>query len=304
MNDLSYLVKPKNTPIYIIRDEKRNNVIYLKDETNQYTNAFKYRGVYNKFSKCKNLNSYNGVVTASTGNHGQAVAFAAKQLGIKCVIFVPKTTPLKKIKKIKNFDAVIYKRKIYNYDFAKSQALKFAEKNNYFYISSFDDMDIIQGHMSLFNEVNMLPINYCFCPVGGGGLVSAAIKSLKAKVIGVELEGNDAMNKSLLSKRLENIKLSVSEKNMFCEGILVSEVGKIPFEIALENNLQVNLVNIEDIKNAIRILSNYNIFAEGAGASSLAGYLKSDIKNSTVLCIISGGNIDDSVLNLIMEERI
>ena len=112
------------------------------------------------------------------------------------------------------------------------------------------------------------------------------------------------MNKSLLSKRLENIKLSVSEKNMFCEGILVSEVGKIPFEIALENNLQVNLVNIEDIKNAIRILSNYNIFAEGAGASSLAGYLKSDIKNSTVLCIISGGNIDDSVLNLIMEERI
>lgn len=304
MNNLSYLVKPKNTPITIIKDESRNNVIYLKNETNQYTNAFKYRGVYNKFLKCKNLNSYNGIVTASTGNHGQAVAFASKQLGIKCDVFVPQNTPLKKIKKIKNFNAVIHKRKIYNYDFAKDQAIKFAEKNNYFYISSFDDIDIIQGHMSLFNEVNMLPIDYCFCPIGGGGLVSAALKSLKAKVIGVELEGNDAMNKSLASKRLENIKLNLSEENTFCEGILVSEVGEIPLKIALEKNLQINLVNIEDIKKAIRTLSNYSIFAEGAGASSLAGYLNSDIKNSNVLCIISGGNIDDSVLNLIMEEKI
>ena len=275
------LLMPINTPLLKIFDKKRNNIIYLKDETKQYTNAFKYRGVYNKF-KTTNFENYNGVITSSTGNHGQAVSFAANQIGIDCTIVLPYNTPILKKEKIEKNNAIIISdKKLYNYDICTNYAKKIAKERNLLYIPSFDDIDIVNGHKKMFDEI-AFDIDYCFCPIGGGGLVSAALESESLKktiVIGVELKKQDSMNQSLKKNDIICVDI-VSDENSFCEGILVKKVGDLNFKISKKHNLKVNLVNTNEIKDAIRKLNKLNIRAEGAGASAYAAYLKSNIKNS------------------------
>ncbi len=299
---MNKLLKPRITPLLKIYDVSKNNVVYIKDETKQYTNAFKYRGVYNKF-KVTNFDNYNGVVTASTGNHAQAVAFCAKQLGIKCTVFIPHNTPIKKTKKILGYSAKIYDNKeLETYQICVNKAKEYALDNNYIYISSFDDIDIINGHKSIMDEIEIDKIDYTFSPIGGGGLISALLLSNRSKVIGVEMQNNDAMRQSLKNNQNTEIKLNLKDSNSFCEGILVSKIGDIPFNIAKKNNLEIINVDEKDIKNSINRLRLLGIKAEGAGAASYAAYLKSNICNSIVLCIVSGGNIDDYVYNTIIKE--
>jgi len=290
------LLTPINTPLIKIFDNN-NNIIYLKDETKQYTNAFKYRGVYNKF-KHTDFSNYDGIIAASTGNHGQAVSLVANQINMECFIIVPFNTPKNKVDKIKNNEATVISNKfLVDYYSCAEYAKNMAIKNNLIYIASFDDMDIISGHMKLFEEIDINDLDYCFCPVGGGGLISAALKSYNlsfTNIVGVELERNDAMNQSLKTKSKNIINIDSGDCT-FCEGILVSEVGDINYSVAIENNLKIKTVSINNIKEAIRLLSRYNIKTEGAGAASVAGYLNSDLANSKILCIISGGNIDNDI---------
>ena len=294
-------IKPITTPIIKIFD-KNNNTIYLKDETKQFTGAFKYRGVYNKFKEA-NLSKYNGVITASTGNHALAVSLLARKIGIKCYVVIPNNTPKIKKEKIRSNSAIIFDdSKLKNYDMCVKIAKQKAQKYNLLYIPSFDDIDIINGHKTMFEELPFQKIDYCFCPVGGGGLVSAAILSKKlinTKIIGVELEGFSAMKASLKYGTKTKIKIE-NEINSFCEGILVSEVGNVNFNIAYNHNLEINTVSKENIKSAIGALNKIGIKSEGAGAASYAAYLNSNISNSTILCIISGGNIDDELYTQIV----
>lgn len=296
--------KPINTPLLKVYDQVRNNTIYFKDETKQYTNAFKYRGVYNKFSKI-DLTNYNGVITASTGNHGQAVSLVAKQLEIKCSIVIPHSTPTIKREKIKKNGAIIIDyEELTDYDKCSNYAIEKSKEDNLLYIPSFDDQDIIDGHKTLFDEIPYT-YDYCFCPVGGGGLISAALTNRKlnnTKIIGVEIEEQDSMNQSLINHEIISVNIK-QDNNSFCEGILVKKVGNLNFKIALENNLNMTTVTINDIKESIKRLNKLNIVAEGAGASSYAAYLNSNIKNSSILCVISGGNIDKYVFKSIVEER-
>lgn len=290
--------EPINTPVVLIEDEK-NNKIYLKDETKQYTNAFKYRGVYNKFSSI-DLDKYEAVITASTGNHGQAVSLCAKLYNKKCYIVLPFNTPrIKKEKILKNNAELIIQNDLKTYNQCQEYAIELANKYNYLYIPSFDDYDIIEGHKKMFEETKVYGnFDYCFCPVGGGGLISAALTSeclCKTNIVGVEIENNDAMKQFLQEKERRFIELNIPEEASFCEGILVSQIGKIPFEIAKQKRLIIKTVTIREIKNAIKNLANMDIVAEGAGAASLAAVLNSDISNKKILCIVSGGNIDDDV---------
>lgn len=299
---MSNIVEPLNTPLIKIYDSRRNNVVYLKDESKQYTGAFKYRGVYNKFLNA-DFSKYNGVITSSTGNHGQAVSFAARQIGVKCYIVLPFNTPLNKKEKISNNGATIITGiRLNNYDTCTSYAVRKAKKDNLLYIPSFDDIQIINGHKMLFDEIVELP-DYCFCPIGGGGLISAALTSPMLKntsIIGVEIKNYDSMNQSLQNGKVVRIKISESSGS-FCEGVLVEKVGKLNYKIAESCDLNISLVSINDIKRAINQLNSLGIKAEGAGACSYAAYLNTDIKDSSVLCVISGGNIDDDIFEEILK---
>lgn len=290
------------TPIRTYFGNSDWNEILLKDETVQLTGAFKIRGVLNKFINI-NKSDYDTIITASTGNHAQAVALCAKYFGKKCIIVVPENTPKCKIDKIKKFSPIIISKNLKNYDMCKEFAKKLAIQKQYLYISSFDDYEIIEGHKSLFHEIDWENIDYCFCPIGGGGIISACLDVLKSRsveVVGVEIEKNDAMNQSLVAGKKIKIKL---DKNSSADGILVSEVGDLNFKIAQENKLKVLTVNEKEIQNAIKNLKYYNnIRAEGAGAASLACALKFQLKNKRCICIISGGNIDDVVYDKIINK--
>lgn len=297
--------KPINTPVIIIEDNNKNK-IYLKDETKQYTAAFKYRGVYNKFSTI-NLNEYEAIITASTGNHGQAVSLCSKLYEKKCYIVLPFNTPkIKKEKIVKNNAELIMKKELKTYNKCQEYAIELAKEHNYLYIPSFDDYEVIEGHKTIFEETKSYgDFDYCFCPVGGGGLISAALISeslKKTNIIGVEIENNDAMNQSLQKNERISIDLNISEEASFCEGILVSQIGKIPFEYAKQENLTIETVSIRETENAIRKLAEFDIVAEGAGAASLAAALKYGISNKKILCVVSGGNIDNEVFERIINQ--
>ena len=298
-------VKIEKTPLWEFGKNTGWNTILLKDETKQLTSAFKIRGVLNKF-KTTNLDQYDTIITASTGNHGQAVALCSNYFDKKCIIVVPETTPKCKIEKISKYNPIIISENLENYDKCKEEAIKIAKENNYLYIPSFDDYDIIEGHKSLFNEIDWNDIDYCFCPIGGGGLISACIENLKntqVEVIGVEIEKMDAMNKSLLAGNIQQVDIN-AQKESFAEGILVSEVGEKNFEIAQKSNLKICTVSEDEIKDAIQKLYNYNnIKAEGAGAAALACALKHQKQDKKCVCIISGGNIDDEIFKKIIEVK-
>lgn len=298
-------VKIEKTPLKVFNKHTDWNKILLKDETKQLTSAFKIRGVLNKFKTTK-LEEYETIITASTGNHGQAVALCSKYFDKKCIIVVPKTTPRSKIEKISKYNPIIISEGLENYGECKLEAIRLARQNKYLYIPSFDDLDIIEGHKTLFNEIEWDNIDYCFCPVGGGGLISACIESLKntqVKVIGVEVENMDAMNKSLLAGSIQQVSIK-NTKESFVEGIMVSEVGEKNFEIAKNNNLKIYTVSEEEIKDAIKNLFQCNnIKSEGAGAAALACAMKYQKHNKKCVCIISGGNIDNVVFEKIVEVK-
>ncbi len=302
----SKLLKPLKTPLIRIYDSKNNNVLYLKDETRQYTGAFKYRGVYNKILHT-DLESYNGVITASTGNHGQAVANICNQLQLGSYIVVPFTTPQNKLEKIRSYNAnIISNENLKDYNQCVRFAKNYSKKNNLLYIPSFDDELIIRGHQSIFDEIASEGVNIdiAFCQIGGGGLISAMTTHDSFKnvyVCGVELENADSMRVSLRANKIKTLIINQSCKS-FCEGVLVSRVGELPFNILKTKDINIDVVTEDDVKLAIKFLHKYNIMAEGAGAVGVAKYLKSNIKNKSILCVISGGNIDKDIWEEIINE--
>ncbi|NCB48390.1 MAG: pyridoxal-phosphate dependent enzyme [Clostridia bacterium] len=293
------ILKPLITPLIKVYDKKNNNILYIKDETVQYTGAFKYRGVYNKIINT-DLNKFDGVITASTGNHGQAVANICNQINLKSFVVVPFKTPQIKIQKIQNNNAnIICNDTLTEYEECVNFAKRFAKKNNLIYIPSFDDVEIIKGHQSMLEEISKkrVKINIAYCQIGGGGLISALATSKyfeNIEIYGVELEGAESMKISLENNKISAVNIDLP-KNSFCEGVLVSKIGTIPFNILKNKQIKVKLVNEQDVKNAIKFLGKYGIKSEGAGALGVAQYLKSNLKDSSVLCIISGGNINQNI---------
>lgn len=293
----------KTKSVLVYSDKKKE--IYIKDETSQVSGAFKYRGVFNKISN-ENVDQFNGIVTASTGNHGTSVAIAAEAFGKNGVIVVPKRTPLRKKNNIAKHGASLIDDLFDTYDECMKYAIQFASDNNYLYIPSFDDELIIEGHKSLFEECIAEYgegfFDRCYCPIGGGGLISAASSyknSLFKNLTGVEVEKYDAMNVSLKEGELTKISLEGSEKSL-CEGLLVQKVGALPYSIAKKNNLFVQTVSENEVKRAIKFLAQYHIMAEGAGAAALAVALRENFSGKA-LCIVSGGNINieefESIIN-------
>ena len=277
--------------------------VYLKLENTQVSNAFKIRGALNKMLHLTPEEKQRGVITPSSGNHGLAVAMAAKELNLSAKIIVPETTPRKKINKIKkyNVELMIYGKEC---DEAEQKALELARKEGMTYVSSYNDPFVIAGQGTIGLEIleEFPEVEVVLVPVGGGSLISGIATAVKdrnrdIKVIGVQSKASPVMYESLRAGEIVKMRVENSIADGLSGGI---EEGSITFEIIQKNVNEVILVKEETIKEAIRLLwEKDNQVVEGAGAVGPAALIENreQFKNKKIVVVISGGNIDDDLFD-------
>lgn len=283
--------------------------VWLKLENLQVTNSFKPRGAFNRLLHLS-AEERGGIITASAGNHGQAVAYAAQKLGVSARIVVPKTTPKIKIDGIRKYgtELVLFGD---TYDEAEQKAKELALKDGCAYISPYDDELIIAGHGTIGLEIiEALPnVDAVIVPVGGGGLVSGisiAVKSIKpsVQVIGVQSEASPVMYESLRVGRIVEARKAETIAEGLAGGI---EKDSMTFKIAQEYVDEMLLVPEETIRRAVYLLwTREKQVAEGSGAAAIAPIMenKSKFAGKTVVAVITGGNIDAELFqSIVVAER-
>lgn len=274
--------------------------VYLKREDLQIIRSYKLRGAYNMMSSLPAAQLKKGVVTASAGNHAQGFAYSCKKLQVKGVIFMPVITPKQKVSQTKMFgeDQVEIRLTGDTFDDCAVEAKTFTEQNQMTFIPPFEDYRIIEGQGTVAVEIleDLPKVDFLFVPVGGGGLASGVgtyfkTMSPNTKIIGTEPMGAPSMYEAF--KAGHPVTLPNIER--FVDGASVKRTGDITFSICRE--VLDDLLLVPEGKICTTILDLYNqdaIVAEPAGALSIAALdqYATQIKNKTVVCILSGGNND------------
>jgi threonine dehydratase len=280
--------------------------VYCKFEHLQMTGSFKERGARNKLLLLGGAEKPKGVIAASAGNHALALAWHGRDLRIPVTVVMPKWAPLIKVQNCRSFGAnVIFCGE--SYDDARKHAKELAAEKGLAYIAGFDDPDIIAGAGTVGLEIleDVPDVDAVIVPVGGGGLIAGvgrAVKALRpeAKIIGVEPANAPTLDASLKAGRVTRIET----KPTLADGLAVAEVGKLCFEIVREVIDQLLLVDEAQIAQAVlRLLELEKTVVEGAGAVPLAAAMNPavDLNNKKVVLILSGGNIDVTVISKIIE---
>jgi threonine dehydratase len=291
-----------------ILSEMSGYEVYLKKENLQRTGAFKLRGAFNKIATLIERGERGGVVAASAGNHAQGVAFAANYFGIEATIVMPESTPLTKIQGVKAFGAnVILKGG--NYDEAYAYAVKYGEEKGFTFVHPFTDEEVMAGQGTVALEMleAQPDLDVMVIPVGGGGLIagmSVAAKALKPdiEIIAVSAEGAPAMRQSFEAKK----PIDTTSVRTIADGIAVRDTSPITLEYILELVDRFEGVCEDEIASAILfLLERQKVLVEGAGAVGVAALLHNKLdlpKGSKVGIVLSGGNIDVTMLSLIIEK--
>ena len=280
--------------------------VYLKTENLQLTGSFKVRGAGFMISQLSKEEKEKGVIACSAGNHAQGVALAAQKYGIKSVICLPDGAPISKVEATKSYGAEVVMVKGV-YDDAYNHALKLRDEMGYTFVHPFDNEDVIAGQGTIGLEIlnNLNNIDAIVVPIGGGGLISGiayAVKHLspKTKVYGVQAEGAASMFRSVKDGKRGKLP-SVST---FADGIAVKEPGANTFEICSKYVDDIVTVSEDEISSAIlALIEQHKMIAEGAGAVSVAAVMfnKLPVENKRVVCVVSGGNIDVTILSRVIE---
>ena len=299
----------RKTPIIhsVYLSELCNNNVYLKLENLQITNAFKIRGALNRMLKLSSEEKSRGVIAASSGNHAQGIALTAQHLGVSAKIVVPKNISELKLSKIKQYDVTIIQEG--DFDEIETKARNLSVRENMTYISPYNDINIISGQGTIALEIykELENVNIIIVPIGGGSLISGiafVAKSLNPniKIIGVQTKGASTMYESWKAGKIVNIE----EFNTLADGLLGGlESDAITFEIILKYVDEIVLVDEESIKKAINLLWKIEgQIVEGAGATVVAYILeaKKKLRNKNVVAVISGGNIESSLLDRLLRE--
>jgi len=299
------------TPVMTSRTLNRmtKSSIYLKCENFQRIGAFKFRGAYNAILNLTENQKTNGVITHSSGNHAQAVALAAKLMGIKVTIVMPETAPQVKVNATKEtYGAkIVFCKNTIQARQEKTQEL--IKKHNFTLIHPYNNENVIAGAGTAAYELLLEhnDLDMIFAPVGGGGLLSGtAITgkgfSSKIEIYGVEPKNVDDAYRSLLSDKIE-----VNETiNSIADGLLTN-LSERTFKIIKENVAKIITVSEEEILNAMRFIwERMKLVVEPSGACSLAGVLSGqvEIQDKKVGVIISGGNIDLTAFFALLNEKI
>lgn len=279
--------------------------IYLKPENLQITGSFKVRGACFKISQLTEEEKAKGVVACSAGNHAQGVALAATTQGIKSLICLPDNAPISKIEATKWYGAnVCLVEGVY--DDAYQKALKLRDEKGYTFVHPFDDDDVIAGQGTIGLELlEQLPdLDAVIVPIGGGGLISGvafAIKHLNpnVKVYGVQASGAPSMLNSIEHNKIERMGFV----RTIADGIAVKEPGEHTFEYCRQYVDEIVTVSDDEISTAIlALIEQQKLIAEGAGAVAVAAAMfnKVPVKGKKVICLVSGGNIDVTILSRVI----
>ena len=280
--------------------------LYLKTENLQVTGSFKVRGAGYKISQLSPEEKARGVIACSAGNHAQGVALAAQKYGIKSVICLPDGAPISKVEATKSYGAeVVMVPGVY--DDAYKRALELRDEMGYTFVHPFDDEDVIagQGTIALEILVELDDIDAVVVPIGGGGLISGvafALKQLKPdiKVYGVQSAGAPSMYNSVKNGKKERLD-SVST---IADGFAVKEPGDNTYALVSKYVDDIATVTEGEISSAIlALIEQHKLIAEGAGAVAVAAVMfdKVPVKGKKVVALVSGGNIDVTILSRVIK---
>lgn len=278
---------------------------YLKADCLQKTGAFKLRGAYYKLSTLTEEEKARGVIACSAGNHAQGVAFAARDMGIPATICIPAGAPLSKIEATRSYGAnVVLVPGVY--DDAHAEAVRLRDEQGLTFIHPFDDERVMAGQGTIGLEIaEQLPdVDAVLVPIGGGGLiagVASALRQLKpaCRIIGVQAAGAASMADSLRAGHI----LTLPEVHTVADGIQVKTPGEKTFAICREAVDEVVTVGEAEIASAIlTVLERQKLMVEGAGAVGVAAamYGELDLRGKTVCALLSGGNLDVTMLERII----
>lgn len=280
--------------------------VYFKCENLQRTGSFKIRGALNFILSQPRSAMEQGVITASAGNHGQGVAFAASLVGVPATVYMPENTPLQKIHAVKHYGAqIVLTGKNFNEAYQAAQVRQ--RKSKSLFIHPFENPLVIAGQGTIGLEIlDVIPdLSAVVIPVGGGGLIAGIASAIKktnpnTRIIGVEAAAAPAVHFSLKKGQIMETPVGSS----LADGIAVKKPGENTFGIIRELVDEVVLVEEEEIAEAIvLLLERSKLLVEGAGAASLAALLegKTVMPDGKTICLLSGGNIDVKTISLVVE---
>ncbi|MCC5810031.1 MAG: threonine ammonia-lyase, biosynthetic [Ectothiorhodospiraceae bacterium] len=285
------------------------NQVLMKREDLQPVFSFKLRGAYNKIARLSDEARARGVICASAGNHAQGVALAAKKLGIKAIIVMPRTTPAIKVEAVRRFGGRVVLHGD-SYDDASTHASKLMKEKGLSWIPPYDDPDIIAGQGTVGMEIlhqHPEQLHAIFVPVGGGGLVAGVavyVKHLRPdiRVIGVEPEDAPTLQQAMAKGR----RVTLDQVGLFADGVAVKQIGKETFRVARQHVDEVVLVSTDEICAAIKdVFDDTRSVMEPAGALAIAGLKKyverEKLKDQRLVAINSGANMNFSRLGHVSE---
>ena len=279
---------------------------YVKLENLQMTGSFKERGAANLLLQLDATERRRGVVAASAGNHGLAVAFHAARLGIPAAIVMPTYAPLVKVTSARRYGAEVVLHGA-NFDEAYERARAMSDERGAVFVHPFDDPRVVAGQgtlgLELLEQVDGL--DAVLVPVGGGGLIAGVALAIKAhrpsvRVIGVQAAAVPAMQRSLQARE----RVRVPAGATIADGIAVHQCGEVTFELVARLIDEMVTVDEEELANAVQLLLEIEkTVVEGAGAAPLAALLNRPLglDNRRVALVLSGGNIDVTMLARIIE---
>lgn len=282
------------------------NRVFFKLENLQMTGSFKERGALNKLLSLTAEEARRGVIAASAGNHGMAVAFHSRRLGIDATIVMPVAAPLIKVTRVRQYGA----KEILSgndYDEALAEAWRLSREQNLTFIAAFDDPLVVAGQGTIGLEIHEqnADLDALLVPVGGGGLIGGVALAMKTlspntRVIGVQAEVLPSMKVALV----QGAPAHLPPATTIADGIAVRAVGATPLELAKRYVDEVVTVSEAEIANAVLLLLEIEkTVAEGAAAVPLAALInkKVALAGKNVGLVISGGNIDMNLIARIIE---
>lgn len=280
--------------------------VFFKLENLQITGSFKERGALNRLLTLTPEEGQCGVIAASAGNHGMAVAYHSRRLSIAATIVMPVSAPLVKVTRVRQYGAASVLHGS-DYDAAYAEASRLSRENNLTFISAFDDPWIVagQGTVGLEMYEQNPDLDAVVVPVGGGGLIAGvalALKTLKPalRVIGVQAEAIPSMKVALAN----GTPAELPPATTIADGIAVRQVGATPYELVKKYVDEIVTVSEGEIANAVLLLLEIEkTVAEGAAAVALAALVnkKVSLKGKNVGLVVSGGNIDMNLTARIIE---
>lgn len=283
-----------------------NTNVYLKCENLQYTGAFKIRGAFNKLLSLSSSERQKGVVTASSGNHGAALAFGLNKLNIPGIVFVPENASPTKVDNIRNYEIPL---EFYATDCMQTEiyALEYAKQHNMIYVSPYNDLQVIAGQGTIALEITrqMNEVDFILVPIGGGGLISGIagyIKSVspKTKVIGCLPENSPVMAESIKAGKIIEMETLPTLSDATAGGI---EPDAMTFDFCKKFVDDYILVSEREIKDAIiTLIKTQHLLIEGAAGVALAALLKNakQFQDKNVVVVLSGANISLDTLKTVL----